>query len=158
MAPVNEGMTKILLLVPIFLFSLCIHEYAHGWVALLRGDDTAKRMGRLTLNPMAHADMIGTIFLPMLCLYYNWFFIGWAKPVPVDSRNLKNGLQDMALVAAAGPASNVILAVLSALFLGICLRIPIDSPVMQTVQVFAVTSIQINLMLAIFNLIPIPPP
>src|SRR5690606_16730988 len=98
-----------------FLFSLCVHEFAHGWVALKRGDHTARMMGRLTLNPMAHADMIGTFILPLASLFMGSpIFFGWAKPVPVDARNLKNPRTDMFWVAFAGPLSNVLMAFLGA--------------------------------------------
>lgn len=153
----NDGLLNVLLLVPIFLFSLCVHEYAHGWVASLRGDSTPALEGRLTLSPFAHADLLGTIILPIFCIYYGLPFFGWAKPVPIDARNLKRGRHDMALVAAAGPAANVILAVLSALMLGALVRLPIQADVVDTMRLFAVVSIQVNLMLALFNLIPIPP-
>src|SRR5580658_5489953 len=93
-----------------FLFALCVHEYAHGFVANKLGDPTAKMMGRLTLNPMAHADPIGTVVLPVMAILFGAPFFGWAKPVPVNSRNLKHEKRDMCWIAAAGPGSNVIMA------------------------------------------------
>src|SRR5688572_3811325 len=110
-----SGLLNVILLVPVFLFSLCVHEWAHAWVATQRGDSTPRDAGRLTLQPWAHADLVGTLLLPILCIYYGMPFFGWAKPVPIDARNMKYGRKDMALVAFAGPLSNVILAVLSAL-------------------------------------------
>src|SRR4051794_8394875 len=88
-----------------FLFALCFHEFAHGWVAKMRGDRTAEIMGRLTLNPLAHADMIGTVILPLASILTGIPFFGWAKPVPVDERNLKNPRIDMFWIAFAGPLS-----------------------------------------------------
>jgi Zn-dependent protease len=152
-----SGFLNVLLLVPTFLFSLSFHEYAHAWVATRKGDRTALNAGRLSLHPMAHADWVGTLLLPIICIYNGWPFFGWAKPVPVDSRNFKNPRRDMALVAAAGPASNVLLAVLSAAWLAVLIRLPAETRLMETLQTFAAVSIQVNLMLAIFNLIPIPP-
>src|SRR3954469_19503462 len=92
-----------------FLLALCAHEYAHGWVANKLGDPTARLMGRLTLNPLAHADIIGTFMLPILAIITGGPFFGWAKPVPVNDRNLKNRRLGMFWVALAGPASNMIL-------------------------------------------------
>jgi len=153
----TDGLLNVLLLVPIFLFSLCVHEFAHAWVATLRGDKTPEELGRLSLHPMAHADWLGTLLLPIMCIYNGWPFIGWAKPVPVDVRQLRNGRKDMALVAAAGPASNVLLALLSTVLLAVLVRLPIQHDFLETAQTFAVVSIQVNLMLAFFNLIPLPP-
>lgn len=153
----SQSVLNVLMLVPIFLFSLCVHEYAHGWMASKRGDQTAFLSGRLTLSPFAHADLVGTILLPVFCILNNFPFIGWAKPVPVDERNLKYGRRDMALVAMAGPASNLVLAVLGALLLFALVRLPLNHPILETVGLFTVTSMQINIMLALFNLIPIPP-
>src|SRR6185436_15011255 len=95
-----------------FLFALCFHEFAHGWVAKMRGDNTAEQLGRLTLNPIAHADLIGTFILPVSAIVFGIpIFFGWAKPVPVNIRNLKNIRTDMFWIALAGPASNIFLAV-----------------------------------------------
>jgi Zn-dependent protease len=153
----SEGLTNVLLLVPVFLFSLSFHEYAHGWMALQRGDATAQMAGRLSLHPLAHADLLGTLILPIVCIYNGWPFIGWANPVPVDTRNLRHPRRDMALVAVAGPASNLILALLAAVFLGAIARAGIQTRWMETVELMTLISIQVNLMLAAFNLIPVPP-
>ena len=92
------------------LFAMVLHEYAHGWVANRRGDSTAKLQGRLTMNPLAHIDPFGTVILPLLCLAMpGGFFLGWAKPVPIDPRCMHQPRRDMALVAAAGPAMNLAL-------------------------------------------------
>ena len=128
----------------IFLISLSVHEFAHAWVAYRFGDQTAKSMGRLTLNPIAHIDLFGTIILPLLVGF------GWAKPVPVDFRVLNR--RQVFLVAAAGPLSNILLAVILAIAFHI---LPLQAvPVLQN---FILLAILFNLVLAIFNLIPIPP-
>lgn len=142
-----------LFMVP-FLFSLCFHEYAHGWVARLRGDRTAEVMGRLTMNPMAHADMLGTFILPAIGIITGGPILGWAKPVPVTERNLKNPRTDMFWVAAAGPASNLLLAtVCMFIFVYLDLNIGLKP---QAATIFA-RIVQLNLVLAIFNLIPVHP-
>lgn len=128
----------------IFLVSLSIHEFAHAWMAYRFGDRTAKNMGRLTLNPVAHIDLFGTIILPL------FIGIGWAKPVPVDFTILNR--RQIFLVAAAGPLSNILLALILAIAVHI---LPLQAvPALQT---FLLLAILFNLILAIFNLIPLPP-
>lgn len=141
-----------------FLFALCFHEFAHGFVAKMRGDRTAEQMGRLTLNPMAHADLIGTFLLPVSAIVFGIpIFFGWAKPVPVNTRNLKNVRTDMFWIALAGPASNILLAVLSTAFLFFAARYGFlgdySKQVITLVQMFILT----NIFLAIFNIIPLHP-
>lgn len=141
-----------------FLFALCFHEFAHGLVAKWRGDDTAEQMGRLTLNPMAHADIIGTFILPISAIVFGIpLFFGWAKPVPVNTRNLKNIRTDMFWIALAGPLSNVFLAVVSTLVMMILVRYNLmgefAKPIMSLLQMFVLT----NLFLAIFNILPLHP-
>ncbi|MGE3975387.1 MAG: site-2 protease family protein [Bdellovibrionales bacterium] len=140
-----------------FLFSLCFHEYAHGWVANKLGDNTARVMGRLTMNPIAHADLIGTIILPLASILTNIPFFGWAKPVPVNERNLRHPKQDMFWVAFAGPGSNILLAFIGALVIAAALSFLKDLDTMRAVVEFLKTFIQINLFLAVFNLIPLHP-
>jgi Zn-dependent protease len=158
------------------LFAMVLHEYAHGWVAHKCGDSTAKMQGRLTMNPLAHIDPFGTIIMPLLCLMLpGSFLFGWAKPVPIDPRNMRQPRRDMALVAAAGPGMNLILAVVSAVLLAILLSI--DPSLMSQeasrateeaetsaatvfllpIAVMALYAVLINVFLAVFNLIPIPP-
>lgn len=141
-----------------FLFALCAHEYAHGLVAKWRGDNTAEALGRLTLNPFAHADPIGTFALPMAAIIFNIpIFFGWAKPVPVDSRQLKNPRTDMFWVALAGPGSNILMAAVAAGILGLTIHY---MPALGTSVAFAKILdyfILINLFLAVFNLIPLHP-
>lgn len=141
-----------------FLFALCFHEFAHGWVAKLRGDNTAEQMGRLTLNPMAHADLIGTFLLPVSAIIFGIpIFFGWAKPVPVNTRNLKNVRTDMFWIALAGPASNILLAVLATGFMFFAVRYSFLGDYAK--QVFTLTQMFIltNIFLAIFNILPLHP-
>ena len=133
----------LVLLIPVLLFALVFHEFSHGWVANRLGDPTAKNQGRLTLNPMAHLDPIGS----MMILFVGF---GWAKPVPVDSRYLANPRKDMMKIAFAGPASNLLLAFIG----GILIRITgYAGPLSSMLILFT----QINISLAVFNMIPIPP-
>ncbi len=142
-----------------FLFALCFHEVAHGWVAKLRGDNTASMMGRLTMNPLVHMDMIGTFILPLLAILNPGFgiFFGWAKPVPVNERNLKNPRVDMFWIALAGPASNLLLAFLSAVVMWILAKTMVTSPYFKPTLEFLDVFIAINLFLAVFNSIPLHP-
>lgn len=146
MSTLISGIFAMLLI--IFLI-LPLHECAHGWVALKLGDSTAKYQGRLTLDPIASMDPMGT-----LCLLL--FGYGWAKPVPVDSRNFKNPKRDMALTALAGPLSNLIAALVGALVLRI-LVLPFHMNLATPVWQFFSFYIGINVSLAVFNLLPIPP-
>lgn len=133
-----------LYVLPILLVSLTIHEYAHGWVAYRYGDDTAKRMGRLTLNPLAHISIFGTIILPFLINF------GWAKPVPVNFAVLTKS--QIFKVAAAGPAANILLA-LSLIIAFHLFRLE-SIPLLSS---FVSLAVLLNIILAVFNLIPIPP-
>ena len=137
----------IVLLIPALVFSLSFHEFAHAWMAYRLGDSTAARMGRLTLNPMSHLDLIGSLALLLMGF-------GWAKPVPVDPRYLKNPRQDMVKVAAAGPISNIILAIIAAFVL----RLLFDTDLLSnSVKTFFIIFMQINITLAVFNLLPVSP-
>lgn len=139
------------------LLALCVHEWAHGYMAKLRGDNTAERMGRLTLNPMAHIDPIGTVLLPLLAIATSLpIFFGWAKPVPFDPRNLKNPRTDAFWIALAGPLSNFVLACLAALGIALVVRVPLNSST-EAALLFFKYFIQINLFLAVFNLLPLHP-
>ncbi len=133
----------LVLLIPVLLFALVFHEFSHGWVANKLGDPTAKYSGRLTLNPIAHLDMMGSLMI---------LFVGFglAKPVPVDSRYLANPRTDMMKIAFAGPASNLLLAFIAGTFIRFTGNLgPLSSMLMMFTQ--------INIMLAVFNMIPIPP-
>ena len=138
------------------LISITIHEAAHGYTANLLGDDTAKKLGRVTLNPLKHVDRIGTIILPLLLLLIKSPFIfGWAKPVPVKFHRLKNPLRDMVIVAIAGPIANIALAIISASILSSMHNLSLldNNWLVGTLINF----IFINIILAVFNMIPIPP-
>ncbi|MDP8263397.1 MAG: site-2 protease family protein [Candidatus Ancaeobacter aquaticus] len=136
----------------LFLFAITIHEFSHGWIAYKCGDNTAMSMGRLTLNPLSHIDIFGTVILPLLLLFSGLPPFGYAKPVPVNFGNLGNPKRDMIWVAIAGPASNIVAAVAIALILKV-LHISFSS-VAGKVLFYGMV---INLYLAIFNLFPIPP-
>jgi Zn-dependent protease len=139
------------------VFAITVHEVAHGWMAKKYGDNTAFMQGRLTLNPIKHIDWLGTIIIPgILLLTFTGFIFGWAKPVPVDARNFKNPKQNMAIVALAGPVSNILMATGWALLarLGVMLNLDFVSlPLIYT----GIAGITINLVLALLNLLPIPP-
>jgi Zn-dependent protease len=141
------------------IFAITVHETAHGWVAKKYGDNTASMQGRLTLNPIKHIDWLGTIIIPgLLLLTGTGFIFGWAKPVPVDARNFKKPLHDMAIVALAGPVSNLLMALAWALIARIGITIGegvenISLPLIYT----GIAGISINLVLALINLLPIPP-
>jgi Zn-dependent protease len=140
----------------ILIASLSFHEAAHAWAADRLGDSTARRLGRLTLNPLAHIDWIGTVLFPLVAMLSNLPLIGWAKPVPVNMRNLRAPRRDFALVALAGPVSNIVLAFGFALLLkaqgGL---VPDDGQTLLT-SVLAM-AVFLNVLLAVFNLIPVPP-
>jgi Zn-dependent protease len=141
-----------------FLFALCFHEYAHGWVARRKGDRTAEIMGRLTMNPLVHMDFIGTLMMPFLAFMTGIpIFFGWAKPVPVNPRNLKSPRTDMFWIALAGPASNILLATCGSLLLFLSLKFLAEQSYLMSVIEFLKSFILINLFLAVFNLIPVHP-
>ena len=145
-------------LIPV-LFAITVHEVAHGWVASKLGDKTAKMLGRLTLNPIKHLDFVGTILVPaILIITHAGFVFGWAKPVPVNHFNLNNPRRDMALVAAAGPFSNLLMAFLWAggLKLGLYLA-QIQNPAGFWLIYSSQAGMLINIWLMVLNLIPIPP-
>ena len=157
------------------LLAMVFHEYAHGWVANRYGDSTARLEGRLTLDPRAHIDPFGTILLPLLCLIFpTGILLGYARPVPVIPSNLRHPRRDMALVAAAGPGMNLLLAIASAAILsavfaldpsiadslsarGAGARQDLSGMILVPVAWMCIFSVQINLVLMVFNLIPIPP-
>ncbi|HQX82769.1 MAG TPA: site-2 protease family protein [Vicinamibacterales bacterium] len=140
----------------ILIASLSFHEAAHAWAADRLGDPTARMLGRLTLNPLAHIDWIGTVLFPLVGMLSGLPLIGWAKPVPVDTRNLKAPRRDFALVALAGPVSNVLLAFVAAVLLkaqgGL---VPDEGQTVVTVTLY--TAVILNTLLAVFNMLPVPP-
>jgi Zn-dependent protease len=156
-----------------FIFAISVHESAHAWMANRRGDPTARMLGRITLNPIKHIDPVGTILLPLIAVWQNIPMIGWAKPTPVDTRNFRKPFLDDILTSVVGPVSNLIVASGATLLL---LLIKISSAtgrqvIEQVVGPYAVDSqsflvpvcvlfyemMSINVLLAIFNLIPVPP-
>ena len=142
--------------VPILL-AVTMHEAAHGWVASKLGDDTAKNMGRVTFNPFAHIHLFGTILLPAMLLLMSGgqYMFGFAKPVPVNFHNLRHPRRDMILVAAAGPGANLLIATASALLLHAAHFVP--DPYMAWAGSNLVNSLWINIVFAVFNLMPLPP-
>ncbi|MHC1745511.1 MAG: site-2 protease family protein [Syntrophobacteraceae bacterium] len=155
-----------LYVVPLLL-AVTAHEVAHGWVADKRGDTTARDLGRITLNPFAHIDLVGTIILPaILILTRTPFLFGWAKPVPVRFENLRGGRKDMALVAASGPVANLLLAIGSALVyravlagneMGLSMTNALFAFVSVPLKSMAAKSVELNLVLMTLNLLPVPP-
>lgn len=142
----------------VLLISLTIHEAAHAWTADRLGDPTARRLGRVSLNPVVHIDPIGTVLLPIIAAVSHLPLIGWAKPVPVSMRNLANPRRDFMLVAAAGPISNLLQAIVAAVLLRLAVGVAETPNVYGSPLVTAgFLAVQINLLLAFFNLIPVPP-
>lgn len=144
------------------LFAITLHEVAHGYVARRLGDPTAASLGRLSLNPLRHVDPVGTVVVPIVLLLLSklmggGFLFGWAKPVPVDYRRLRNPRRDMAIVAAAGPAANLAMALGWGLLLRLALAMNTDEGLWLGVQYMAVAGIAVNLVLMVLNLIPLPP-
>lgn len=136
----------------LFFLAVVIHEFAHAFVANKLGDQTAQRMGRLTLNPLAHIDPFGTVLLPLMLIFmHSPVLFGYAKPVPVNFRNLKNPKRDMIWVASAGPAANLILATL----ISIIIRMELFSS--GGMNQILVSMLILNVVLAVFNLLPLPP-
>jgi len=163
----------------VLIFAFSVHESAHAWMAARRGDPTAMMLGRITLNPVAHIDIWGSLVMPMLCLVTGWPLIGWAKPCPVNTRNFKKIRQDDMLVTLAGPASNLALATICLVLLlafewfapqghdavynavMLAYHVPDAEPVglagLFPIALLLYFGVQINLLLFVFNLIPVPP-
>jgi Zn-dependent protease len=144
----------------VLLFSLTVHESAHAWTADRLGDPTARLLGRVSLNPVVHADLIGTVIFPLLSMVSGVPLIGWAKPVPVNISRLRRHRSDYVLVAAAGPASNLLIAIVAAALLSLMPRTPIafgDAEISAPLVAFATRALYVNVLLAVFNMLPIPP-
>ena len=156
----------------VFLFAISFHESAHAWMANRCGDPTARMLGRISLNPIRHIDPVGTILLPAIALFTGLKVIGWAKPTPVDPRNFQNPVLDDILTAVAGPVSNFVVATSAAIVLGaIALVAPGGRPIVREIVTGLVSSnsllvplslllyelMVINIILGVFNLIPVPP-
>ncbi|VAW55136.1 FIG004556: membrane metalloprotease [hydrothermal vent metagenome] len=139
------------------LFAITLHEAAHGWVANKLGDPTAKKLGRITINPIKHIDPVGTIVVPLFLATVSPFVMGWAKPVPVQPQYFKSPMLDMALVAVAGPASNFIMACIWAMFIQLSVMTLDQSQVLTFLVKMGENGIIINIVLMVLNLLPIPP-
>ncbi len=149
-----DRILSLLIIAPPILFALTVHEYAHGWVAYRFGDPTAKNAGRLTLNPLSHLDPLGTIMLFLVHL-------GWAKPVPVNPYNLRHPKEDMVWVSLAGPGANMLMALMCGLIIRLVnplsAYLEMGSSFLGILALMVVYGMMINLILAFFNLIPLPP-
>ena len=156
---IKETLERLVFVVPVIIPALVIHEFAHAWVAYRCGDHTAKSEGRLTLDPMAHLDPMGALFILLMLIFRVQFIFGWAKPVPVNYGNLRHPLRDMALVSAASPASNLVQVIA---WYGLLWILHLSFASSHNILVefffkFAIYGILVNLALAFFNLLPIPP-
>ena len=148
---------KIILWAPPILFAITLHEVAHGWVANRLGDPTARMLGRLTLNPLKHIDPIGTVLVPLVLFLTTGFVFGWAKPVPVTPQNFKNPRQGMAWVAAAGPISNLLMALLWMAVAWIAAASAGHLPWIAPLYYMGVAGVSVNVVLGVLNLFPLPP-
>ena len=151
---------QILIAFVVLVFSLTVHESAHAWAARRLGDPTGWRLGRVSLNPAVHIDLVGTLLFPLIAMVTHLPIIGWARPVPVDARYLRNPRRDFLVIAAAGPLSNLVLAIAAAA----ALRVVPAGPqsigqlgVAAPLALVASRALEINLLLAIFNMLPVPP-
>lgn len=141
----------------VLLFSLSVHESAHAWTALKQGDPTAQSLGRISLNPLAHIDIVGTVVMPLLMIFTGVPLLGWAKPTPVDPRHFKDLRRGQIVVSGAGPLSNLLLALLATAGLFVAVRV-VSGPLRdQPVVVLLSMVVQLNVLLAVFNLVPLPP-
>ena len=151
-------LSQLLIILSVLLFSLTIHETAHAVTADWYGDPTARRLGRISLNPLVPLDPVGSLLLPVLGFLFAGFVIGWAKPVPVNPANLKNHRRDFLVIAAAGPASNIVLAIGASVLLGaVPGGVGASEGIPSMLATFGLYLLQLNLLLAVFNMLPIPP-
>ncbi|MEO7192342.1 MAG: site-2 protease family protein [Vicinamibacterales bacterium] len=151
-------MASLQLVLPLFvvlILSLSFHEAAHAWTADKLGDPTARQLGRLSLNPLVHIDWIGTVLVPLVALYSGWPLIGWAKPVPVNQNFLQSPRRDFAIVALAGPVSNILLAMAGAVL--IKTLVPAGAADPSFAENMLTSVVWLNVLLAVFNMIPVPP-
>ncbi len=152
---VSEKLISFLIFLPLFFISLAVHEFSHAFFANKFGDDTAKKLGRLTLNPVKHIDLVGSILMPLIAFSSGYLIIGWAKPVPVNRNNFRNPLKNDLVVTAAGPVSNFLLAFV---FYFILMLLNNFNPAgMHLIKKVAWLGIYFNVFLFAFNLLPIPP-
>ena len=174
----NLHVVLIIFQIVVLLFAISLHEAAHAWMAWRLGDPTARMLGRVTLNPLRHMELFGTVLIPLMCVYFGFPLIGWAKPTPVTTRNFKNIKRDDILTTLAGPASNLLMAIAALVVLVVLKFVDartvltivmaaqagmIDavamngSPVLVPVTLLMYYAVLLNLMLMAFNLIPVPP-
>jgi Zn-dependent protease len=156
----NRTHVEILYQVIAFVFAICVHESAHAWTANKCGDPTARMLGRISLNPIKHVDPIGTVLVPLIGMISGIGFIGWAKPTPVDPRNLRHPVRDDILTSVAGPVSNILLGVVAVAVLFVLARVAGNAgpnSIAQPIALLCGAFISVNILLAAFNLIPIPP-
>lgn len=139
------------------LFSLSVHESAHALTALWEGDPTAQSQGRISLNPLVHIDIFGTVVMPLLMIFTGVPLLGWAKPTPVNPRRFKHLKRGQIIVSGAGPVSNLLLAVLFTAGLFVAVRVIAEPTATHPVILFLMLGVQLNVLLAIFNLVPLPP-
>jgi Zn-dependent protease len=152
-----SAVQKIAIAILPIVFAITVHEASHAWIAWKLGDDTARQLGRVSFNPLKHIDPLGTVILPVLLMYLGGVIFGWAKPVPVDWRKLGKPRRDMGLVALAGPASNLIMAVLWLLLLKFAASQETSEGVWLFLLYMGYSGVLINLLLCILNLLPILP-
>jgi Zn-dependent protease len=149
---------QVLIWAPPIILAITLHEVGHGWAAKQLGDDTADRMGRLTANPLSHIDPVGSVLIPgLLLLTKAGFLFGWAKPVPINWRNLRHPRRDIALVALAGPAANLLMLLGWVVVIWLAAHLPIGHVLAQSLVTMGQVGIVINSILIAFNLIPLPP-
>ncbi len=152
---VSEKLISFLTFLPMFMLSITLHEYAHAFVAYKKGDPTAKNLGRLTFNPIKHADLLGTLIMPIASFASGIALIGWAKPVPIDRRNFKNIYKDDAYVSFAGPLANLILAFIFYFILFVFIKFHLSENLLIINLMWY--GVFFNIFLFAFNLLPIPP-
>jgi Zn-dependent protease len=148
--PTDINVPYLIIGLAVLIVSLSVHEAAHAWSASQLGDDTAKRLGRVTLNPIVHVDPIGTLLLPLIAMVSGAPLIGWAKPTPVNTRNLRQPRRDHILVTAAGPLSNMLIAFVAAA----ALRAGTSG---EWISLLVIEALTLNVLLAVFNMLPLPP-
>lgn len=154
----NEFILRVCIQAPGLLLGIVLHEYCHAYAALKFGDDTAKRQGRLTLNPAVHFSLFGSIIFPLLAAALGGMMFGWANPVPINGRNIKNYRQGMFWISFAGPLANIVLGLISALLYAVLLNYVSPSFYLyDSLAPMLESSVYINFILAFFNLIPFPP-
>lgn len=154
----EEFIYRVAISLPAFLLAIVCHEAAHAWMAKRFGDPTGEQLGRLSLNPVVHYDLIGTVIFPLIGAMLGGTMFGWAKPVPVDTRRFKNIRSGIFWVSFAGPLANIILMVISAILLALILtKVSPEFSYFQVISEMLKSAVTINVLLAVFNLIPFPP-